>query len=59
MNGDFAIVDENMIVTSLWSGNIDSDLIPEGGLVKYSEPFQSRGTPLIGQQWDNSTETFI
>ncbi len=59
MNGDFAIVDENMIVTSLWSGNIDSDLIPEGGLVKYSEPFQSRGTPVVGQQWDNATETFI
>lgn len=59
MEANWAIVDNNMIVTSLWVGNIDDSDIPQGGLVKYSEPFQSRGTPLVGMRWDNATERFI
>ena len=59
MEANWAIVDNNMIVTSLWVGNIDDSDIPQGGMIKYSTPFEYRGTPSVGQQWDNATETFI
>tara|TARA_R110000803_G_scaffold160927_1_gene224757 strand:- start:54 stop:233 length:180 start_codon:yes stop_codon:yes gene_type:complete len=58
METNWAIIDNNMIVTGLWAGNIDTGDVPIGGMIKYSAPFESRGTPSIGQTWDNETETF-
>ena len=59
MEANWAIVDNNMIVTSLWVGNIDDSDIPQGGMIKYSTQFENRGTPTVGMRWDNATETFI
>lgn len=63
MEGKWAIVNNDMIVVYLFDGDIltfDWTTIERyGGEVKYSEPFEYRGTPEIGWTWSNELDKFI
>jgi hypothetical protein len=62
MEGKWAIVNNNMEVVALWDGipwEFDINSVENyGGEVKYSEPFEYRGTPTIGSVWSNELDKF-
>jgi hypothetical protein len=62
MEANWAIVNNDMIVIGLYEGDISYLDISEyenyGGEVKYSSPFEYRGTPSIGSVWSNELDKF-
>ena len=63
MEGNWAIVNTNMIVIGLFEGNIETHDLSGyenyGGEVKYSAPYDYRGTPTIGSVWSNDLDKFL
>jgi hypothetical protein len=61
--GKWAILNNDMVVLDLIEGDILLVDITKyqnyGGEVKYSEPFEYRGTPAIGWSWSNELDKFI
>lgn len=62
MEGDWAILNTNGEVIALHNGlpwEFDNTGIENyGGEVKYSAPYQHRGTPVIGSIWNNELDKF-
>ena len=62
LEGKWAIVNNDMLVVHLFEGDVltfDWQSIERyGGEVKYSEPFEYRGTPSIGSVWSNELDKF-
>lgn len=62
MEGKWAILNNDMIVVALLEGNLmEFDITSVeryGGEVKYSEPFEYRGTPIIGSVWSSELDKF-
>lgn len=62
MEGSWAIVNNDMVVIALFEGDILMHDISQyqnyGGEVKYSTPFEYRGTPTIGSVWSNELDKF-
>jgi hypothetical protein len=62
MEANWALLDENNIVVFLFFGDITvTDVTPYGdirGMVKYSQPFEYRGTPIIGSVWISELDKF-
>jgi len=62
MEGKWAIVNNDMIVVALFEGNprdFDIKSVERyGGEVKYSQPFEYRGIPIIGSVWSNELDKF-
>jgi hypothetical protein len=63
MEANWALLDENNIVVFLFFGDINvTDTTPYGdikGMVKYSYPFEDRGTPIVGSVWNGEINKFI
>lgn len=62
MEGSWAILNTNGEVVGLHEGNpwdFDWQSVENyGGEVKYSTPFEYRGTPVIGSYWNNELDKF-
>jgi len=62
MEANWALLDENNIVVFLFFGDITiTDVTPYGdirGMVKYSSPYEHRGTPIVGSVWNGETNKF-
>lgn len=62
MEGNWAILNTSGEVIDLWVGlpwEYDNTGIENyGGEVKYSAPYEYRGTPVIGSIWNNELDKF-
>lgn len=62
MEGSWAIVNNDMVVIALFEGDILMCDISQyqnyGGEVKYSTPYEHRGTPTIGSVWNGELDKF-
>jgi len=63
MQANWALLDENNIVVFLFFGDItETDVTPYGdirAMVKYSHPYEDRGTPIVGSIWNGEINKFI
>jgi hypothetical protein len=63
MFGSWAIINTTMIVIDLFEGDISTHDFSVyeryGGEVKYSEPYEYRGTPSLGSVWSNELDKFV
>lgn len=62
MESKWAIINNDMIVVALLEGNpMEFDITSVeryGGEIKYSTPYEYRGTPIIGSVWSNELDKF-
>ena len=62
MEANWAIINENNVVIQLMYVDMEttdtSNIVGMAGMVKYSAPFEDRGTPEIGSVWNPLTNKF-